>query len=128
VAGLRATAAHWSRLVAREPWRPAVSDAELKAARLSAGLIRKLRTRLRLTQATLARLVGVSAAAVVQWERGRSSPAAANRGALIALRRVGRRDVKALLARVPEQPAPGGRGPQRRRRARGRRGTGSRRR
>lgn len=78
--------------------RPQVSEAEARAARLSPRLIRTLRARLALTQAQVARLVGVSGAAVVQWERGRSSPAGANRAKLVALRRIGRREARRLLA------------------------------
>ncbi|PYM60054.1 MAG: hypothetical protein DMD79_16505, partial [Candidatus Rokuibacteriota bacterium] len=81
-----------------EPWRPSASEAELQHARLSPRLIRTLRTRLALSQAALARLVGVSAAAVVQSERGRSTPTDQNRSALIGLRRLGRREVKRHLA------------------------------
>jgi DNA-binding transcriptional regulator YiaG len=82
--------------------RPQVSEAEARAARLSPRLIRTLRARLALTQAQVARLVGVSGAAVVQWERGRSSPAGANRAKLVALRRIGRREARRLLAGLAE--------------------------
>lgn len=101
-AGVRDAAARWERTAG--PAVTAVSDEEARAARLSAGLIRKLRVRFGLSQAILARLLGVSATAVVQWERGRSTPAAGNRKALIGLRRLGRREVKRLVARVPAAP------------------------
>ena len=87
-----------------------MSDEAAKAARLSARLIRKLRTRLGLSQAALGRLVGVTNAAVVAWERGRAKPSRERRKAVVALRGLGRRDVKRLLARMPK-PAPKG-GPQ----------------
>ena len=105
VSAVREVAAQWQRAAGAKPWRPDVSDAEVDAARLSPRLVQKLRTRLRLSQAMLARLVGVSAAAVVQWERGRSAPAGQNRRALVALRKLGRRDLKRLLAGVTK-PAP----------------------
>lgn len=98
VAALREVAAQWQRAAQATPWRPQVSEEEAKAARLSPRLIQKLRARLRLSQTALARLVGVSAAAVVQWERGRSTPSGQNRGALVAIRKLGRREVKRLLA------------------------------
>ncbi len=76
--------------------KPAPED--LLKSRMSAGLIKKLRTRLGLTQAQLAGLIGVSTPAVVFWESGRSAPRGANRAALVALRKYGKREVRQLLA------------------------------
>lgn len=101
LARLRATAADWARMAQQTPWFATVSDEAVKAARLSPRLIRTLRARLGLTQAALARLVGVSGTAVVQWERGRSSPSGQNRKGLVALRGLGRREVTRLLAQRP---------------------------
>lgn len=70
---------------------------DLEKSRMSAGLIKKLRTRLGLTQAQIAGLIGVSTPAVVFWESGRSSPRGANRAALVALRKYGKREVRQLL-------------------------------
>lgn len=117
VTALREAAASWKRAAGAKAWQPEVSEEEAKAARLSPRLIRALRDRLALSQAALARLVGVSAAAVVQWERGRSTPAGPNRGALVALRKLGRRDVKRLLASAPKA-RPVKQTPRRRRRSR----------
>jgi DNA-binding XRE family transcriptional regulator len=102
---LRDVAGQWQRVVRVTPWQPPVSDTELRTARLSPRLIQKLRARLRLSQAGLARLVGVSTAAVLQWERGRSAPSGQNRRNLVGLRKLGRRDVKRLLAET-ERRAP----------------------
>ena len=74
-----------------------VSAEEAKTARLSAGLIRKLRTRLEITQSQLAVLVGVSPGAVGQWEQGVISPRGQNRATLVALRKLGRRDARRML-------------------------------
>jgi DNA-binding transcriptional regulator YiaG len=101
LATLREVAARWTALQTGRGWQPAVSEEEARAARLSPSLIRKLRRRLALTQAAVARLVGVSAAAVVQWEQGRATPAGKNRAALVGLRRIGRREAKRLLASIP---------------------------
>jgi hypothetical protein len=131
LASMRVVADHWRRVSEPRGWIPSVSEADARAARLSPRLIRTLRTRLGLSQATLARLVGVSAGAVVQWERGRSAPAGPNRGALIGLRRVGRRDVRRLLASMtdgaPPRRRPTSRRVRRPARGRGRRGRASRR-
>ena len=123
VASLRDVASQWQRVAGSTAWKPEVSDAELRAARMSPRLIRTLRTRLALSQAALARLAGVSAGAVVQWERGRSAPSGQNRKSLVALRKLGRRDARRLLAglarpaRARTRPRPGRpRRPARRRR------------
>jgi DNA-binding transcriptional regulator YiaG len=117
VIGLKTTAAQWERMADQRPWTATVSDEAAKAARLSAGLIRKLRTRLGLSQAALGRLVGVTETAVVAWERGRAKPSGERRKAVVALRGLGRRDVKRLLARMPKPAAKRGRRSMRRRRA-----------
>src|SRR5262249_8710018 len=74
LAALKATAAQWKRRADQRPWTAAVSDEAANAARLSGRLIRKLRARFALSQAALGRLVGVTGAAVVEWERGRAKP------------------------------------------------------
>ena len=102
---LRATAAQWERVAEQTPWASMVSDEAVKTARLSPRLIQKLRTRLGLSQAALAKLAGVSGAAVVQWEQGRASPSGDRRKAVVALRTLGRREVKRLLARMPTPAA-----------------------
>jgi DNA-binding transcriptional regulator YiaG len=114
VASLRDAAAEWQRVARATPWRPEIAEDEVKASRLSPRLVRTLRARLGLTQAALSRLVGVSPAAVVQWERGRAAPAGANRRALIALRKLGRRDVRRLLTRTPAPAVRAKRRPRRR--------------
>lgn len=122
LAAVREVAARWAASQAGRRWEPAVSEEEARGARLSPALIRKLRTRLALTQAAVARLVGVSAAAVVQWEQGRATPIGKNRAALVGLRRIGRREAKRLLASIPtERRASRRRATSRKRRRRARR-------
>src|SRR5262249_4935926 len=104
VLALREVAARWTEANAGRGFQPGVSEEEARAARLSPGLIRKLRMRLALSQAAVARLVGVSAAAVVQWEQGHATPAGKNRAALVGLRRVGRREAKRPPAARPRAP------------------------
>jgi DNA-binding transcriptional regulator YiaG len=113
---LRATAAQWARMAAHTPWTATVSDEAVKAARLSPRLIQKLRARLGLSQTALARLVGVTGTAVVQWEQGRASPSGDRRKAVVALRKFGRREVTRLLAQIPSPAAK-----RRRRRRKGQR-------
>jgi DNA-binding transcriptional regulator YiaG len=111
IGALRALAERWRTVQGERGWEPGVSEEEARAARLSPKLVRALRTRLGLSQASLGQLVGVSGAAVVAWERGRAAPAGRNRAALVALRRVGRRDAKRLLASVAESRLERGRRP-----------------
>jgi DNA-binding XRE family transcriptional regulator len=110
---LQAVVAPWRRVTPPAPATPMVTDEEAKAARLSPRLIRSLRTRLGLSQAKLARLVGVSAVALAHWETGRSSPSGKHRATVVGLRRLGRREAKRVLAEIP---APKPRGAHRRRR------------
>jgi DNA-binding transcriptional regulator YiaG len=122
LSALREVAARWQESHAGRAWQPPVSEEEARAARLSPRLVRKLRQRLALSQAAVARLVGVSPAAVVQWEQGRATPAARNRAALVGLRRLGRRQARRLLASVAtERRPPRRRVPSRRRGGRSRR-------
>ena len=74
-----------------------VTEEEVRRARMSPELIKKLRARLGITQAELAALVGVTGPAVAQWEGGSSEPRGENRAIVVGLRQLGRRDVQALL-------------------------------
>jgi DNA-binding transcriptional regulator YiaG len=98
VAGLTKTVGELkARTAAAAPALQAAEE-EVKAARMSPRLITKLRTRLGLTQTELAALLGVSGSAVTFWEKGRSRPTGQNFAGLVALRKLGRREVRKLLA------------------------------
>ena len=73
---------------------------EVKAVRISPKSIRNHRKRLRLSQAQLGQLLGVSTTTVVFWESGRSAPRGSNRDALAEVRKLGKKDAEALLAAV----------------------------
>ncbi len=66
--------------------------------RLSPRLIRSLRSRLGISQAELAKLVGVSTVAVGNWELGKSKPRDESKARIAAMRSLGRREVRRLLA------------------------------
>jgi DNA-binding transcriptional regulator YiaG len=89
---------------------------DVKAARLSPLLIKKLRRRLGITQSELATLAGVSHSAVGSWEYGKARPEGRNREALVALRGLGKREVRRILATKAAESPPRPKG-----RARGRR-------
>ena len=71
-----------------------------QAVRVSPTSIRNHRKRLKLSQAQLGQLVGVSTTTVVFWESGRSAPRGSNRQALAEVRKLGKKDAEALLAAV----------------------------
>ena len=102
VATLEKAARRWTEETQERKAELRVPEKEAEAARLSAGLIRKLRTRLGLSQAELATLVGVSTISVGLWEHGKTRPSGENRGALVALRKLGKRDVRKMLDRKTE--------------------------
>jgi DNA-binding transcriptional regulator YiaG len=96
----------------------AAAPEEVKAARISPGLIKKLRKRLGITQGELATLVGVSTSAVGSWEYGKAKPEGRNREGLVALRKLGRRDLAGILAtkaaEAPREAKGRARGPRKR--------------
>lgn len=112
VSGLRKTVAVLARLGtelqaerAAERAKLAAAPEEVKASRISLALIRKLRARLGITQGELATLVGVSASAVGSWEYGKARPKGRNKEALVALRKLGRREVREILTtKAAESP------------------------
>jgi len=99
----------------------AVAPEEVKAARVSPLLIKKLRARLDITQGELATLVGVSTSAVGSWEYGNAKPESHNREALVALRKLGKREVREILAAKAEEARPENRGRGKGRRRKNRR-------
>jgi DNA-binding transcriptional regulator YiaG len=78
--------------------RLAAAPEEVQTSRISPRLVKKLRKRLGVTQGELAVLVGVSQSAVASWEYAKAKPEGHNREALVALRKLGRREVRQILA------------------------------
>jgi len=70
---------------------------EIKISRFSPRLIRSLRKRLGVTQRELAILCGVTVGAIHQWESGMFKPRGEKKGMIVALRKLGRREVRNLL-------------------------------
>ena len=105
VSGLTKTVAVLSRLGAgleaqrtAERAKMVAAPEEVEAARISPGLVKKLRKRLGISQGELATLISVSAGAVGFWEQGKARPGDRNKAALVALRKLGRREVADVLA------------------------------
>jgi DNA-binding transcriptional regulator YiaG len=89
-----------------EKFKLEASPEEVKVARLTAARIRNLRKKLGISQRELAVLTGASMGTVVMWEKGKFKPKADKRGALIALRKLGKRQVKRILAEKARSKKP----------------------
>jgi DNA-binding transcriptional regulator YiaG len=70
---------------------------EVKASRFSPRLIRSLRGHLGITQKELAILTDVTIGAIHQWESGRFKPSMKKKAVMVALRKLGRREVRKLV-------------------------------
>ena len=73
---------------------------ETRQIRISPNSVKKLRTRLRLTQAQMAQLVDVSTNTVVRWEQGTSSPRGGSRAVIASMRSMGVKQVKKQLEKM----------------------------
>jgi len=71
---------------------------EVKASRLTPDRIRGLRKKLGISMRELGVLSGSSLSAVLSWEKGKFKPRGDKKAALVALRKLRKRDVKKLLA------------------------------
>jgi DNA-binding transcriptional regulator YiaG len=70
---------------------------EVKMSRFSPRLIRSLRGHLGITQKELAIFTGVTVGAIHQWESGQFKPSMKKKAVMVALRKLGRREVRKLL-------------------------------
>ena len=81
-----------------KPSGNAKAAATQTAIRITPASIKKHRKRLRLSQAQMGKLLGVSAITILNWEQGKSKPRAANREAIAELRGMGLKDAELTLA------------------------------
>jgi DNA-binding transcriptional regulator YiaG len=77
---------------------------EVKASRLTPERIRRLRKKLGISMRELGVLTGSSLSAVVSWESGKFKPGGEKKAALVALRKVRKREVRKLLAEKVTAP------------------------
>jgi DNA-binding transcriptional regulator YiaG len=70
---------------------------EVKKSRFSPRLIRSLRKHLGISQKELAILAGVTIGAAHLWEKGKFEPKDEKKRVMVALRKLGRREVRKLL-------------------------------
>jgi len=94
-----------ARVLSAREALPKASQADVNSARILPGTIRSLRLKLGLTQTSLAVLLGVTPAAVQLWEQGRSQPRGRNKAGIVAVRSLGRREVKKILAEKGVAPS-----------------------
>ena len=78
-------------------------NAEEKKLRLNAAGIIRVRTKLKLTQSNFAKLLNVSTHTVSMWELDKSAPRKDARAAICALRKLGKRELKARMAAFEEK-------------------------
>ena len=71
---------------------------EVKASRLTPERIRGLRKKLGISMRELGVLTGSSVGTILSWEKGKFKPRGEKKAALVALRKVRKRDVKKMLA------------------------------
>jgi len=70
---------------------------EVKASRLTPDGIARLRKKLGISQRELGILTGASVGAVLSWEKGKFKPRGEKKAALVALRKVRKRDVRKMF-------------------------------
>ena len=71
---------------------------EVKASRLTPDRIRGLRRKLGISMRELGVLTGSSLSAVLSWEKGKFKPSGEKKAALVALRKLRKREVRRMLA------------------------------
>jgi DNA-binding transcriptional regulator YiaG len=76
---------------------------EVKASRITPERINRLRKKLGISQRELGILTGASIGAILSWEKGKFRPKGEKKAALVALRKLKKRDVKKLLAEKAEE-------------------------
>ena len=75
---------------------------EVKASRLTPDRIRGLRKKLGISMRELGVLTGSSLSSILSWEKGKFKPRGDKKAALVALRKMRKRDVRKLLAEKAE--------------------------
>ena len=78
------------------------SPEEVKVSRLTPDRIRGLRKKLGISMRELGVLTGSSLSAVLSWEKGKFKPRGEKKAALVALRKLKKREVRKILAEKTE--------------------------
>jgi len=80
---------------------------EVKVSRITPERISRLRKKLGISQRELGILIGASIGAILSWEKGKFRPMGEKKAALVALRKLKKREVKKLLAEKAEDSKKG---------------------
>jgi DNA-binding transcriptional regulator YiaG len=88
---------HQQKVLRKREIQLEASPEEVKASRFSPQLILSLRKKLAISQKELAVLAGVSLGTAHLWEAGKFKPKEEKKRVLVALRKLGRREVRRLL-------------------------------
>ena len=96
VASLNKTVSRLSKVTSVQLSQPKQQE-DPADVRISPKGIKKHRQRLKLSQAEMAQLLGVSSNSVTFWETGRTKPQGDNRTAIAELRSLGVREARAML-------------------------------
>ena len=101
MSGLKSRLAEIEKLVTKlQPTtqsQPIRTDEAGTSIRVSPGLIKKLRKRLKLSQEKMGKLIGVGAITVLNWEQGKTRPKPTSKEAIAELRTMSITDVNAIL-------------------------------
>jgi len=73
------------------------AEEEVEGVRINGRWVKTLRRKINVSQSELAALAEISVSGVRAWEYDISKPRGRNRAALVALRKLGRREVKKML-------------------------------
>jgi len=98
-ARLKSDLARMQRQLSKES-APQAAETETVSGRYSAKSVIAQRKRLALSAANYAKLVGVTAQTIFNWEHGASRPRQAQIGALVAVRKMGKREASARLEQM----------------------------
>ena len=77
---------------------PAAQDGKEKQIRLTSARIRKVRTKLAISQEQFAKLLGVNTQSVNFWENGKTSPRLILKKQIAAIRDMGKREIAKILS------------------------------
>jgi DNA-binding transcriptional regulator YiaG len=78
---------------------------EIRTSRITPGRIRGLRKKLGISMRELGILTGATIGAVLSWEKGKFKPRGEKKAALVALRKLKKREVRKMVAeKVDKKP------------------------
>ena len=97
ITALEAKVAKLEKSIAKDSKLSLPKPEELEHSRLGASNVVKLRKKLGITRAEMAKLVGSSTNSVFLWENGKATPRSQAKSKIIALRGLGKREIKKLL-------------------------------